>query len=124
QSEYAVTFEPKRKKIEIITSEPQTTLQIQGGQPRDLVTDEQGRIKLDLAFPPINDQGELRTYTLIGTKKTEDREWYPGEFVIGWDEGKAKYAFEMREILTTPINLMQLDFVHEQNEWKIKPKVA
>jgi hypothetical protein len=119
QKEYRLVLKPKRKVVRVTTDPPATTLKLEGIDDFAATTDAEGVAGIELTFPPINEQGDLRKFTLHASKKTEDREWYPASIPIAWDEGRTDYNIKLKEILTRPVPLMTLSMRRDNGNWSI-----
>lgn len=123
QTEYHIKLQPRTKTINLKTNPPGATITIDGVEGFSASTNEDGQLRIrDVAFPPINERGDLRTYTLRATHRTADREWYPGSMQIAWDNGREDYELTLREILTTTVPLVQIDVRREQEDWTLEAR--
>lgn len=120
QSEYHVHLKPRSKIVHLRTDPPNATITIDGVNGFAATTDDEGNVPIEMFFPPINDQGELRTYTVRATRTTDDREWYPGDLKVGWDDGRTTYDLKLREILTLPVPLVTIDIRHDGSDWTLE----
>lgn len=120
QSEYHVELKPQSKIIRLHTDPPNAAITIDGVNGFSATTNDEGYVPIEMFFPPINDKGELRTYTVRATRAPGEREWYPGELLIAWDDGRTEYDLSLREILTVPVPLVTLDIRRDDNDWTIE----
>lgn len=120
QSEYHIELKPLSKVVQLRTDPPHANITIDGIKDFSASTDDEGLVPIEMLFPPINDEGELRTYTVRATRTTEDREWYPGEIEIGWDGGRTEYELKLREVLTTTVPLLTIDIRREPHDWTVE----
>lgn len=120
KSDYTLNLMAKQKTARIVTDPPGGKVLLDG---RELPRDNDGASLAKLEFPPIDDKGELRTYKMTASKKTEQAEWYPQELIVGWDNGKADYAVRLREIKTMPVNLQKWELTRLDGGWEVEPKV-
>ncbi|CAN5466797.1 hypothetical protein BH10PLA1_BH10PLA1_08800 [soil metagenome] len=119
KTEYTVDMLAKNKTVRIVTDPANCTVDIDGTK---VLVDDSGTATAKLDFPPINDQGELKTYTATVSKKTADSEWTPQKIAIGWDNGKADYSVVLREILTKPVPLVIAQPQRTDTGWQFVPK--
>lgn len=117
-TDYAMTFVPKMKVVRFITDPPAAVATIDGHEvPRD----GQGISNARLAFPPINDKGELRSYTVVVSKKTAASEWVPKTFRLTWDAGQTEYPVGLKEVLTRPVSLLTAELERSDAGWAVVP---
>lgn len=119
KTDYLINLAVKSKQVRIITDPPGASVSIDG---KEISRDRLGMTIVDLQFPPINDQGELKTYKAVISKKTADSEWYPQTIVIGWDDGKTDYRVALREVLTRPVPLLTASLQRTDQGWQVVPQ--
>lgn len=115
--DYPIELIPKRKAVTIITDPPGAKVEIDGVP---VLQKDEGPAYADLVYPPINEAGDLRTYTARITKKTAEAEYYPATLEIPWEDGKTEYKIKLREILSQPIPATMLKMVREKGEWAMR----
>src|SRR5206468_2940956 len=81
KTDYQIELLPKTKPVRILTDPPGASVAIDGVE---LKRDPAGNSITQLAFPPINDKGDLRSYSASIKKKTAETEWEPATIKIGW----------------------------------------
>lgn len=118
RTSYSLALVPRTKKVRITTTPGNAVVTIEGNVIR---TDEKGVATIELAFPPVNDLGDLKVHQAVVTRKTADSEWYPESLPIGWDNGKTEYAVTLREILTTPVPLLAIGLERKEQGWTVVP---
>ncbi len=116
---YHLLLRPKRKTVRITTDPPGAALTLDGLDDFKAATDDQGAAGIELTFPPVNDKGDLRTFTLRATKTEPDRLWQPSSIIIKWDEGKTDYNLNLKEILTRQVPLITLNMRRDNGAWAI-----
>lgn len=121
RSSYSFPLDPKTKTVRFLTTPGDASVRIDG---RDIRTDASGVASVQLPFPPVNDAGELRSYTAVVSRKTGDSEWYPVELKVGWDDGRTDYPVQLREILTTPVPLLSVGLERGNQGWAVVPKLT
>jgi hypothetical protein len=119
QNEYRVDLEAKRKTVRIVTDPPMATVEIDGKEYAE--RDESGAVVAQLTFPPVNEAGDLQTYVLGASKKTEKDEWYPATMPIAWDEGKPEYQITLKKILTQPVEMTSVRIQRTEGTWRPVP---
>lgn len=119
--EYVVDLLARGKTVRLVTEPAGAVVELDGTTRIPVDTNGVATMKLD--FPPINEQGDLKTYKVTVSKKTTDSEWYPQTITIGWDNGKADYSVVLKEVLSKPITLTTWDATRTDTGWEILPKV-
>jgi TolB protein len=120
KTDYQIDFTAKHKPVRIITDPPGATVTIEGAE---LKRDGSGNSIASLEFAPINDKGELKTYTASIKKKTAESEWEPASLTIGWDGGRSDYSVPLVEIKTLPLPLLTLEMKrNDDGAWEALPK--
>jgi dipeptidyl aminopeptidase/acylaminoacyl peptidase len=119
KTDYAIDLTARNKEVRIATDPPGAVVTVDG---RELERDAGGVSFGRLSFPPVNEQGELKTYTARVTKKIEDTEWEPKDLSIAWDDGRSDYSVALKEIKTTPVPLTAAVFERGDEGWEIVPK--
>ncbi|MGB7157699.1 MAG: PEGA domain-containing protein [Tepidisphaeraceae bacterium] len=119
KTDYPIDLSALQKSVRIVSDPPGATISIDG-KPLEKAAD--GASVAKLQFPPINEKGELRTYTATANLKTATSEWEPKNVAIGWEEGKSEYAVKLKEIITRPVPLLSIDFVRGPEGWDARPK--
>ena len=121
KTEYHIELPPKSKVVKIRTDPPGGTVEI---DHQTLPKDESGASVMKLSFPPLDEQGKLKTYTATVSKKTAESEWIPQELTIGWDEGKSDYQATLKEVKTRPVALLGWKAVRTDDGWQLEPRTA
>lgn len=120
KSDYHFDLEPRSKSVRIVSDPPGAKITLEGQQ---LPTDAGGTAAIDLRFLPVNDTGELRSFSGVATKAREGSdEWEPTNFTIAWDEGKTTYHIALKEILTRDVPLLTAVWTHN-GAWEVSPRV-
>ncbi|MGH7176877.1 MAG: PEGA domain-containing protein, partial [Tepidisphaeraceae bacterium] len=119
RTEYQVDLAAKTKIVRILTDPPGATIRLDG---RELPRDANGTASVSLQFPPMNEKGDLRTYSGSAVKKTADSEWEPAKFTVAWDAGKSEYMVVLKEILTRPLPLLTLSMNRTDDGWQAVPQ--
>jgi hypothetical protein len=118
-TDYQVDLVPHTKSVRLITNPPFAIVTLEG---KTLPQDSAGVSYIDkLEFPP-DDKGQLKVFSGVATKKTDDSEWEPLPFSIGWDDGKTDYAMTLKEILTRPVTLIEPVWEHTDGGWDVSPR--
>lgn len=118
RTDYEISLLPKQKSVLVKTDPPQVDLRIEGVDDFRAQTNQDGLVRIDLVFLPINERGDLRTFKLLASKRpVDDKEWYPSELTIAWDNGKTDYNINLREILTRPVPLLTIVPKREADDW-------
>jgi hypothetical protein len=118
--EYVIDLLAKSKTIRLITEPANCIVELDG--TTKLPVDSNGVSTAKLDFPPINDQGDLKTYKITVSKKTTDSEWYPQTITIAWDNAKQDYSVVLKEVLSKPITLTTWDPTRTDDGWVVMPK--
>lgn len=116
KTDYAVDLRAKAKVVQIITNPPGGVVMLDG---HELQRDAGGASTASLLFPPINEKGELKSYTAAVTKKTRDSEWEPKSILIDWDGGKTDYSVTLKEIKTLPVALLSAEPKRGDEGWSL-----
>lgn len=119
RSSYQVELIPKTKIVAIVTNPPGSVVTVDG---KDIRSDDAGLAQVHLSFPPVDDQGTLKTYEVKVSKKTADTEWIPEELTLGWDKGKTDYSVTLQEIKTRPVTLLRTRTIRTDEGWQIEPE--
>jgi len=119
KTDYVIDMLAKTKTVRIVTDPANCTVDIDGTK---VPVDDSGIATAKLDFPPINDAGELKTYTATISKKTADSEWTPQKLVIAWDAGRSDYSVVLKEILTKPVPLVIAVPQRTDGGWTFTPK--
>ncbi len=119
KTDYTIDMLAKNKTVRIVTDPANAVIEIDGTK---LQPDAVGVATVKLDFPPINDAGELKTYTATISKKTADSEWTPVKLPIAWESGKSDYSVTLKEILTKPVSLIIPEPQRTDNGWQFMPK--
>jgi hypothetical protein len=119
RSQYAANLGVKQKLVRITTDPPDAQVQLEGVEPQR----RGATTSYNLAFPPINEAGELRIYRGRAVVPPGEREWYPAEFEIAYDDGtRTDYHIELREILTRPVLQTIAAMQRGEAGWECVPK--
>lgn len=118
KTDYHISLEPLKKTVRINTEPSAAVVTLEG----KTLPMENGVSVVTLQFPPINEQGELKTYKAEANKKTADAEWYPQPFIVGWDNGKSDYTITLREILTRDVPLLSVKMTRGDDGWEAVPE--
>jgi hypothetical protein len=116
KTDYAIDLKPKSKTVRIVTNPPGGVVRMEG---RELERDASGASVASLVFLPINDRGDLKTFSVTASKKAADSEWEPRTAAIGWDEGRTDYSIALKEIKTTPLTLLIADPRRGDEGWSL-----
>ena len=116
KTDYTVDLRAHNKTVRIATVPVGGAVVIDG---KELARDDTGASTALLTFPPINDRGDLKTYTVTAAKKTADSEWEPKTFTLSWDEGKTDYSVSLKEIKTTPVTLLLAEPRRTDEGWTL-----
>ena len=119
KTDYPIDMAARQKEVRIVSDPPGATITIDG-KPMEKAAD--GASVTKLQFPPVNEKGDLRTYTATANLKTPTSEWEPKDVVIGWDEGKSEYSVKLKEIITRPVPLLSAVFTRGPEGWDAQPK--
>jgi hypothetical protein len=121
KADYNVDLAAKTKTVRFLTDPPGATVTIDG---KPLAKDPSGVPAATLQFPPLNEKGDLKTYSAVISKKTADSEWESAKMTIGWDSGRADYSISLKEILTRPVQLLSATPQRSDDGWDISPEVT
>jgi dipeptidyl aminopeptidase/acylaminoacyl peptidase len=116
---YQVDLVPKTKIVDITTNPPGAIVKVDG---KEIRSDDAGLATVHLAFPPVDDQGTLKTYEVSVSKKTADTEWIPEELTLSWDNGKTAYSLTLQEVKTRPVTLLRSKPIRTDEGWQIEPE--
>lgn len=118
KTDYPIDLAAKTKTVRIITDPPGAVVQVDG---KTIERNPQGIAQATLQFPPVNDKGDLRTYTATVSKKTADSEWEPAKLPIAWSGGQTDYTVSLKEIKTRPVALVNAMLQRADDGWEIVP---
>src|SRR5262245_59779522 len=119
KADYQVDLLAKTKTVRFITDPPNANIKIDGS---DLARDSSGAAAIILQFPPINDKGDLKTYSVAVSRKTADSEWEPQTVTLAWDNGRSEYQVALKEILTRPVKLLEAVMRRGDDGWEVEPQ--
>lgn len=120
RTDYHVALLPKTKTVRIVTDPTGAAITVDG-RPLEA---KDGVAAAKVQFPPLNEKGDLKTYTVTVTKKTAESEWEPQKFTLAWDSGRTDYNVKLKEILTRPVRLLTAEPVRTDDGWEIEPAVT
>lgn len=121
QGTYHVDLVPKSKTVRIQTAPAAAVVKI---DQQEIRTDDSGVGTATLAFPPVDERGDLKTYEVVVSKKTADTEWIPEELTIAWDNGKTDYSVTLQEVKTRPVTLLRVKPVRGDEGWQLLPETV
>jgi TolB protein len=121
KTDYKVDLTAKTKIVRFITDPPGAIVTIDG---KALDRDRNGSPSTTLQFPPLNERGELKTYTAVISKKTADSEWEPQKMTVAWDSGRPDYSVALKEILTRPVQMLTAKMQRNDEGWEIVPELS
>ena len=121
KTDYAIDLKAKSKSVRIETVPPGAVVTMDG---HELQRDASGASLVALQFPPINAQGDLKSFTATVSKKTADSEWEPKVLNINWDQGKTDYTITLKEIKTMPVTLMLAEPKRGDDGWTLARRVV
>jgi hypothetical protein len=119
RTNYEIDLVPKTKVVRFKTDPPVSVVKVDG---QELHTDDSGMGTATLQFPPINDAGDLKSFTATVSKATADTEWIPQELPIAWDGGKTDYEVTLKEVKTRPVTLLRSKAIRTDEGWQILPE--
>lgn len=115
-----LTLSPQKKLVRIRTDPPGANVRL-GGQP--IKADASGVHAYTLPFGPVNERGDLATYSGVVEKpRTADAEWEPQPFQIAWDEGRQDYTVKLKEILVRKVRRLGFRMDHADTRWSVLPE--
>ncbi len=100
RTSYQIDLPPKKKTVRVMTVPPGATVTIDG---KTISNADDGVATTDLTFVPLNDNGDLPSFTATIAKKSAETEWYPATVNIGWDNSRTDYSVTLKEIKTRPV---------------------
>jgi hypothetical protein len=107
RTQYLLRLEPRSKTVRIQSTPTRPDVRFEDAPDIEMTRDDTGAVMATLPFPPVDEEGTLRTYSAIVSKRTADSEWYPQTLPIAWDGGRTDYSVELQEILTRPVPLVR-----------------
>ncbi len=116
KSDYHIDLIPHTKTVRILSNPRGAEIKIDGAE---VTRDAAGISTAKLVFSPINEKGDLKSYSATASKTDADSQWVPLPFAIRWDEGKTDYPIALKEIKTRPVNLSRVRPVHEDHGWQL-----
>ncbi len=118
---YAMKLGLRQKEVHLTVDPPDAIVKIDG-----LVApvDKSGNVSKLLSFAPTNTRGDLQTYGIDISKKTEDIEYEPKLFNIGWDNGQVDYRVSLKEIPAKPMPVLSVALRRNSQGWQIVPEVS
>jgi hypothetical protein len=122
KNDYDVNLEEKQKVVRVITDPPDSLVEIEGAKPER--GGDGGMNVYTLTFPPVDDQGNLKTYTGTVRMPPGEREWEPASFTVAYDDGRSDYHIELKEIITRPVPLTVATVRRTQGRWEVVPDVV
>lgn len=114
KTEYALNLKQFAKTVQILTEPADAKLIMEG---RELRPDAAGVRSATLEFPPIDDQGNLKTYTLQATVEHPNEIWTPASATIGWDEGQTQYVVTVDEVLVRQVSARAVEYRASNGKW-------
>ncbi len=120
KTDYDVNLEEKQKIVRIITDPPDAVVEIDGAKPDS--GGDGGIYVYTLTFPPVDPQGNLKTYTGTARMPPGEREWEPASFTIAHGDGKDEYHVALKEIITRPVPLTVATMRRTVGRWEAVPE--
>ncbi len=117
KSEYVLELPLKRKPVRVVTDPPGAVVKVEGVE---MQRDPSGASVGVLPFPPVDDRGDLRTYSAVAEKKAADAEWGPKSFTIGWDDARGEYKVALSEVRDRPVPLLRPRFARRDDGWWVE----
>lgn len=117
--DYSIDLLAKTKTVRFITDPPAAVVKIDGVE---VAPDRNGVATRMLQFPPINEKGDLKTYTVTISKKTADSEWEPQTMTLAWENGRSEYSVSLKEILTRPVQMLTPALRRADAGWELEPQ--
>ena len=99
-----------------MTDPPGAMVTLEGAE---LKPEDGGALVGQLAFPPVDDKGGLKTYAGTVAKKTDGAEWETAPLKIGWDDGREEYKVTLREI-SRRVPLIRPAFARDGSGWHLR----
>jgi hypothetical protein len=121
RTDYAFTLPEKTKTVRIVPEPSGARVQIAG---KEVPPGADGAVTARLVFPPVNETGQLPTYTAVVSKKTKDAEWEAVQLPITYDDGRTDYPVRLKEILTKPVPLTTAEPERGANGWAFVPRTV
>lgn len=121
RTSYHLDLIAKSKTVHILTTPGSAVVKVDG---KEIRSDASGLATMEMSFPPVNENGDLKTYEAVVSKQTADTEWIPEELTIAWDGGKQDYSVALKEVKTRPVTLLRANSVRTDEGWQIVPETV
>lgn len=116
--DYPINLAEREKEVRLFVDPPGATITIDG---QTVANDALGVTVRTLKFGPINEQGDLKTYSISISKTAQDREWEPRTFSIAWEEGRTDYRVALKEVPTAMVPELVAQMRRGPRGWEIGP---
>ena len=114
KSEYVLPMPYFQKRVRIETEPAEVAVKLDG---KLLPRDADGARSLPMEFPPLNDAGALKEYTVEASFDRDGELWQPATSTIGWDDGKATYTIKLDEILARKVPARAIEYRTKDGKW-------
>lgn len=114
KTEYFLQMPVYQKRVKIETDPPDVAVKLDG---KLLPREADGARSIALEFPPLNEAGVLKEYTLEASLEHEGELWQPASSMLGWDEGQTQYVIKLEEILTRKVPARAIDYRVKDGKW-------
>ena len=121
RKDYSVDLPIKNKSVRIASYPPGAEIRISGVEAKP---DAEGVLNTKLAFPPVDEKGTFRTYSVSAVKPPGETSWEPLQFTLHWDEGKTDYTLPLKEIKTRPVALLRAKPTFADQGWQLRARAA
>jgi hypothetical protein len=120
--DYSFELHPRKKTVRILTDPPGATVTIDG---RPVPPNAAGIPTINLIFKPLDDNGQLPTYTAKVTKESADGQWNTVTVPIGWDGSKTDYLVTLRETKGQFVPDLTVALERDsEGMWQVMPRVT
>lgn len=116
--EYPISLPEREKEVRLFVDPPGATITIDG---QTVANDALGVTVRTLKFGPINDQGDLREYSISISKPADTTEWEPRTFKIAWEGGRTDYRVALKEVPTITLPQLHTELRRGPRGWEMGP---
>jgi Tol biopolymer transport system component len=114
KSDYNLTLSLFTKRVRIETEPSDVIVKIDG---QVLKSEADGARGITLEFPPVNEAGQLKAYTVQASLEREGERWQPATATLGWDEGQTLYSITLDEILIRSVTARAIEYRFKDGKW-------
>ena len=114
KTEYVLPMPYYQKRVRIETEPAEVAVKVDG---KLLPLDADGARSVAMEFPPLNEAGALKEYTVEASLERDGEMWQPASSTLGWDDGKATYTIKLDEILARKVPTKAIEYRAKDGKW-------